>query len=115
MKLKVSFDFDSTLSKRKIQEIAKRFVNSGDDVYITTTRCDGVDGMGNKFSNETLFKIAEEVGIPKEKVRFTNYEDKVDYLDSFDIHFDDDPYEIDLITKSKSKCIGLLLNYKDYN
>lgn len=113
-KLRISFDFDSTLSKRIVQEMAKRYVAAGDDVYITTTRLEYLEGMDVKFKNTTLFKIAEEVGIPKENIRFTNYEDKVGYLTDFDIHFDDDSYEIDLITRSKSKCMGVLINYKDY-
>ena len=112
--MKVSFDFDNTLSKRRIQEMAKRFIHAGDDVYITTTRLEFIEGMEAKFSNTTLFMIAQEVGIPKENIRFTNYEDKVGYLNDFDIHFDDDPYEIDLITRSKAKCIGILINYKKY-
>lgn len=113
--MKVSFDFDSTLSKRNIQAIAKRFIKAGDDVYITTTRLEYKKGMDVKFSNTNLFLIAEKLGIPKENIRFTNYEDKVGYLENFDIHFDDDPHEIDLITRSNLKCLGILVNYKDYS
>ena len=31
------------------------------------------------------------------------------------MHFDDDEVEIDLITRSKIKCLGILINYKNYN
>lgn len=36
--MKVSFDFDDTLSKPKVQEYAKELINRGIEVYIVTAR-----------------------------------------------------------------------------
>ena len=44
----------------------------------------------------------------------TNHENKVHHLEGFDIHYDDDELEIDLITRSDLKCLGVLINYKNY-
>tara|TARA_R110000796_G_scaffold215732_3_gene331762 strand:+ start:3956 stop:4303 length:348 start_codon:yes stop_codon:yes gene_type:complete len=110
--MKVSFDFDSTLTRDDIQALAKRHIHFGDEVHITTTRRNNVSGF--KIENEDLFKIASELKIDEDNIHFTNYEDKVDYLTDFDMHYDDDEYEIDLITRSKIKCLGILINYKNY-
>ncbi len=117
--MKISFDFDSTLTREDIQEIADDFINRGHDVHITTSRHSKsryklVGGGEIPFPNKDLFGIAENLGIPKENTPFTEMQDKVDFLDGFDMHFDDDEYEIDLITRSKIKCLGILINYKNY-
>lgn len=39
-KLKISFDFDGTLTNSKICELAKTLVNNGADVWILTSRID---------------------------------------------------------------------------
>lgn len=110
--MKISFDFDSTLSRPDIQEVAKRFIDFGDDVHITTTRRDKIDFI--EIENSEVFEVAEKLGIPKENIHFTNMQDKEPFLNGFDMHFDDDEYEIDLITRSKNKCLGVLINYKNY-
>ena len=38
--MKVSFDFDGTLSRKDVQEYAKSLVNSGLEVWIVTSRFD---------------------------------------------------------------------------
>lgn len=118
--MKISFDFDSTLTRSDIQEIADDFINRGHDVHITTSRHTKskyrlVGGGNINFQNEDLFKVAEDLGIPKENIHFTEMEPKKDFLEGFDMHFDDDEVEIDLITRSKIKCLGILINYKNYN
>lgn len=111
--MKISFDFDGCLTKRYIQEIAKQFIFCGSFVYITTTRRNNVGSF--EIENSEVFEIAEKVGIPKENIRFTNYVDKVDFLEDFDIHFDDDEYEIDLINRRpNSVCEGILVGYRNY-
>ena len=111
--MKISFDFDSTLSTRKMQSIADDFISRGHEVHIVTSRFDKNNTV--IYTNEDLFKIADKVGISRENITFTNQNDKVGYLEGFDIHFDDDEYEIDLITRSKIRCLGILINYKNYN
>lgn len=117
--MKISFDFDATLSRPDIQELAKQLVFLGNDVYIVTSRhlkssYKLVGGGEIPFQNEDLFKVAAEVGIPKENIFFTEMQPKVDFLKDFDMHFDDDEVEVDLINRSKIKCLGVLINYKNY-
>ena len=109
--MKISFDFDSTLATPLIQKLAKRHIKYGDEVHITTTRthegeCD--------YTNEYLYKVADRLGIKKENIHFTNHQDKVHFLKTFDMHYDDDEHEIDLITRSNLPCLGILINYKNY-
>ena len=37
--MKVSFDFDGTLERPIIQQMAKKHINAGDEVFIITRRC----------------------------------------------------------------------------
>lgn len=112
-RMKVSFDFDSTLDREDIQNLAKRFIAFGDDVHITTTRRSKIEYI--HIENKEVFDVAKKLGIKESNIHFTNMEDKEPYLRDFDIHFDDDEYEIDLITRSKNKCLGILINYKNYS
>jgi hypothetical protein len=103
--MKVSFDFDKTLATKKIQIVAKNFVDKGHDVYVTTSR----HQISPFYNNTKVYDIAESVGIPANKVRFTDGRDKYLFLKDFDIHFDDDSYEIDLINVM-TKCVGILVD-----
>lgn len=126
--MKVSFDFDDTLQLPIIQKIAERHISAGDDVHIITTRHPKQNikdpdipylatstWISHLNKNEDLFRVAERLGIPKDNICFTKSQDKVHFLKTFDIHYDDDEYEIDLITRSELKCLGILVNYKNYN
>jgi len=104
--MKVSFDFDSTLDTSVMQKIAHRHIQFGDDVHITTTRHTG--------PNKDLYEIALRLDISEKNIHFTNHQDKVHFLKTFDIHYDDDEHEIDLITRSELTCLGILINYKNY-
>ena len=115
--MKVSFDFDSTLSEEKNQKLAKKFIDDGHEVWITTTRLSSDLGKSKGWpwiitQNEALFKIAEEVGIPMDRIKFTEGEDKWKSLYTFDIHFDDDDVEIDLIQENLPNCCGVLIYKK---
>lgn len=105
--MRVSFDFDNTLTNPKIMIIAKFFVEGGHDVWITTTR--------RHIDSSEVFSVAEELGIPERKCVFTEMEDKHGYLIGFDLHFDDDEYEIDLITRNTKGCLGVLHGYYNYS
>tara|TARA_R110000851_G_scaffold32730_4_gene87553 strand:+ start:10 stop:384 length:375 start_codon:yes stop_codon:yes gene_type:complete len=104
--MKISFDFDATLSRQVVQDIAKSLIQKGHDVYITTSRFENADNYNFKTDNNDLFEIAEKVGISKENIRFTNMADKYEILSDFDIHLDDDWIEINMIN-SRTKCIGI--------
>ena len=52
--------------------------------------------------------------IPEDKIKFTEGDDKWKSLYTFDIHFDDDDIEIELINENLPDCCGILL-YKKIN
>jgi hypothetical protein len=107
--MKVSFDYDGTLSTEQGQQRARSHVDRGDDVYVTTSRPKNPEhGLWN---NNDVYEDAKKVGIPEEKVRFTELEDKWKYLEDFDLHFDNDSMEVILIN-ANTECIGVLIEYE---
>jgi len=46
---KVSFDFDSTLSRKDVQDFAKKLVSEGYEVWIVTSRFDDETGMSKNW------------------------------------------------------------------
>jgi hypothetical protein len=100
----ISFDFDNTLSTKKMQNIAKMFIKNGHDVYITTRRY----RITPFYNNSIVYDTAENVGIPLNKIRFTDGNYKYTFLNEFDIHFDDEVKEIDLIN-NYTNCVGILV------
>ncbi len=84
--MKISFDFDQTLSEPHIQAVAKRAIESGHEVYITTAR---FSHSSMPFINRDLFNVANNLGIPANQVRFTEGAEKTKWLVGFDVHFDD--------------------------
>lgn len=104
--MKVSFDFDNTLSRADVQEFAKILIEDGLDVWICTSRLCPEKAPNNEW-NDDLFKVANELGIPNSKVIFTNYEDKAKYLtDDFILHLDDDWNELNEINRQR-KTVGV--------
>ena len=60
--MKVGFDFDSTLSRKDVQEFAKELVNDGHEVWIVTSRFDDETAMQKnwhwiKGQNQKLFLV----------------------------------------------------------
>ena len=92
--MKISFDFDQTLSEPHIQAVAKRAIADGHEVYITTAR---VKHSSLPFINSDLEKIAKEIGILPERVRFTDGRLKNEWLEGFDIHFDDSLLQLETL------------------
>ena len=110
--MKISFDFDGVLSEDKWQLIAKKFILNGDDVWITTSREKTTDEIIKRYpwierQNRQLFDIAYEVGIHFDKIQFTKGVDKWTVLDTFDLHFDDQELEIELLEENLPSCIGI--------
>jgi hypothetical protein len=101
--MKISFDFDNTLSKKWVQEIAKAMVAAGHDVYVTTAR--------REIDSTEVFAVTDELGIARKNCQFTHYADKLDFVRDFDVHFDDDDYEVDLINRDECNCRGVLLGF----
>jgi hypothetical protein len=115
--MKVSFDFDSVLTEECNQKLVKKFIDAGHDVWITTTRLSSAHGDLKGWpwisrQNIVLFEIAEKLGIPEDKIKFTEGEDKWKSLYTFDVHFDDDELEIELIEENLPNCCGVLINKK---
>lgn len=89
--MKISFDFDDTLTERHMQQLAALLCNSGADVYIITTRL-------TSFGQE-VFLLADQLGIARDKIFFTHGASKSPLVEQLhiDIHFDDDPAEVESI------------------
>lgn len=120
-KYKVSFDFDATLELASIQRYAAELMERDwVEVWITTTRFENGERYKEykeyNFSaleiaviHDDLWEVAENLGIPKERVHFTNREDKWHYLKgkNFIWHLDDDWVENRLInTNTESIAIS---------
>lgn len=105
--MKVSFDWDSTLAEDRQQKIASKFIAEGHQVWIVTSRSENPP-LWVDWSNKILFKTAEKLGIPKERIVFTGGVGKWEFLKDFDIHFDDDQIEIEEIEKN-TNCVGVLI------
>lgn len=106
---KISFDYDSCLSTKRIQEICKIFIKAGHDVYVTTSRFSSTPDILVKWpwiedQNKMLFETTDKLGIPRENIRFTAMIDKWKVLDGFDMHFDDDEDEIKMIKENLPNC-----------
>lgn len=103
----VSFDFDSTLSRKDVQEYAIELIQKGMEVWICTSRYTNERAHSVTW-NDDLFKVAKRVGIPKDRIIFTNMIDKYVLINEHDFvwHLDDDVIEISLI-RSYSKTVGV--------
>ena len=118
---KVSFDFDGTLSRSDVQKFAKELISWGQDVWIVTSRIATEPALLKGWhwiekQNEELYLVAEQCGIPKEKIVFTEHVDKIVYLKDkgFTFHLDDDEYELMAILNSKEGCAPINVNYFDW-
>lgn len=109
--IKISFDFDGTLEFPEVQNFAKEMIHKGHDVHIVTTRWDDEHRKDMKIEpNTKVWKVAEEVGIPRSKVHFTNMEWKADFLNEkgFHVHLDDNSHELRLLRETN--CQGVFVN-----
>jgi len=88
--MKISFDFDGTLSEESIKNTAKVFIIAGHDVWIITARNEG------KNHNIDLYKLCDDIHLEHDKVIFTNGLLKYEkYLKgNFDLHYDDEWEEV---------------------
>lgn len=125
---KVSFDFDGTLGDvLEVQEYAKELMlREGVEVWITTRRYDKVEKYTDAFlatynikslkkQHGYLFELAEEIGIPLERIIFTNMKSKYIDLNIFKPvwHLDDDLNELYEIN-NRSKTIGIHVESKNW-
>lgn len=106
--MKVSFDFDHTLSTYEAQKLAYLLLQDGVEVYVCTARNSSEDKVIASWENADLFKVTDYLGIPRENIIFTGYDDKYPYLEKagIDVHLDDDNMVIVSINKN-SKLKGI--------
>lgn len=123
--MKVSFDFDSTLSLKQVQEFAKELVIEGHEVWIVTSRFDDETAMQRnwhwiKGQNQKLFDVADECGIKRENIKFTCMESKSVFLSGkgFLFHLDDDDIELmDILESNKftgDKCFPVHVDHFEW-
>jgi len=116
--IKISFDFDGVLELNHIQEYAKELVARKFEVWIVTSRFGDAELYKKFFSttinvdltNNDLWNVAKELGIPKEKIYFTNMADKYHFFkenEGFIWHLDDDWIENrNILNNTKTKGIN---------
>lgn len=96
MNKKISFDFDSTLTKPCIQRFAKKLIQEGYEIFIITTRCASTYGM--LYDNSDLFEVSDRIGVKRCNIIFTQANYKYKYIDNtFLFHIDDDINELNKI------------------
>lgn len=99
--MKVSVDFDDTLSRKYVQEYVSELIDKGVDVWVVTARYD--ENHKYKFPSnptiEDLWEVVDNLSIPRWKVRFQCNERKYKYLkgSNFVFHLDNDEDEIRLL------------------
>jgi hypothetical protein len=90
----VSIDFDDTLNTEKGKQLAMDLIDSGVDLHIITRR--------NKNQSGEVYDVAEELGIPKDKIHFTGGKLKWEMIKALGItkHIDNNPDELDAIKEN---------------
>lgn len=109
--MKISFDFDGTLDdefggvynpqKEEVQNLAKKYVESGHQVCIITKRYGPeMSEFGLKNEHLVVLELAKKLNI--KEVHFTNREMKFSHILSLkiDMHFENSDYEVQLINQA---------------
>jgi len=114
-KIVVTFDFDKTLSKKHVQEYVKELLQMDIDVWIVTSRYDDLHTHNydnSDYNNSDIFAVADELNIPRWKIRFTCMEWKFEYLLGTNAiwHLDDNQTELYKLNTSGAKTIGIQVN-----
>lgn len=115
--MKVSFDFDNTLSKTEVQDFAKSLISKNIEVWIVTARYDddNYHKVWYKYgSNISLYDVANRLGISRDRIKFMNMESKSKFLNGkgFIWHLDDDYIELNELRATD--VIGIDVLKSDY-
>ena len=106
--MRITIDFDDTLTKPHIQELAKKLVKRH-EVYILTSRLDSLYRKAHRHlhSNDDIYDVAEKVGIKPQNVVFTNQASKLEHIHRgrVGVHIDDNEAELKNIS-ALSQCKG---------
>ena len=108
--IRISVDFDGCLSEKHVQNTVRKLIAKGHDVYILTSRNDGIIRIDYSHvygTNEVVYQVASEAGVKPWKICFTNQIGKAKYLANtkIQIHIDNDPKELEAI-RSLTKVKG---------
>jgi hypothetical protein len=103
--MKISFDVDGVLDTPQGMALARRKIANGDRVYIITARNE------ERMSAE-VYAIANELGIPRLRVYFTNGADKWKTIQSLgiELHIDNNEEQVNKI-KENTDSNAELVNY----
>lgn len=115
---KISFDFDDTLTQERWQNKAMKLIEQGKTVYIITRR--------QESDSAPVYAVAEKVGIPRSRVKFTNGKLKWETIKKLGIgeHYDNNEDEIKAIRENtdakghlvkEAKKNSMIYNYKSFN
>lgn len=90
----ISIDFDDTLNTEEGKKLAMKLIDEGDTLHIITRR--------NKNQSGEVYKVAEEIGIPKSNVHFTEGKLKWEMIKKLGIkkHIDNNSDEIKAIKEN---------------
>jgi hypothetical protein len=104
--MKVSLDYDGTLSTNRGQQLALRLKGQGDQLYIVTAR--------SKSDALPVYTVADQIGIPRSNIYFTNGQSKWKTLTDLGIkkHYDNNPNVVEDIRKHTA---GIQIEKFDYN
>lgn len=101
---KVSFDYDGVLTKPEGKALIKRKITEGYPVYIITAR--------QESNGEAVVNFAREYGVDRDKVYFTNGDDKWKTIKRLGIskHYDNNPEQVDKINQF-TDCEAVLVSW----
>lgn len=106
--MRITIDYDDTLTKPHIQRLAKKLVEKH-EVYILTSRLDSLYRKSYKHlhSNDDIYETAKKVGIKPQNIVFTNQASKLEHIHRGRvwIHIDDNDAELKNIS-ALSTCKG---------
>ncbi len=93
--MKVSFDFDGTLTQLKVKEFCKELIVLGHEVWICTMRYDDAHLAKTRhvyYDNIGLYATCDLLGIDRSRIIFCNETTKSPFLapHNFVFHLDDD-------------------------
>ena len=101
--MKISLDYDGTLSTNRGKLLLERLIKEGHTIYIITARRESDMGA--------VYRVGEELGIPKSRIISTEGMDKWRVMEEYGIkrHYDNNPEQIKKIN-DRTTTIGIKFN-----
>jgi len=108
----ISFDYDETLSIKEVQDYALNLKEQGYNLWITTARYPedykGTLFKGQIIDNSSVFKVADQLGIPRNQINFLSFSKKKDFFiknPNFIVHLDDNFFREVYEMNSSEECL----------